>query len=283
VQSLGLPGLTAALYTDPKLAPFTMLVFNPTEVVVFFHLADDFQAVEAPAGDVPFFDVAGDGTLIRREEDVILRHSLQHLVIRAYDPVNPVQSVQSHLFVPQLVKRILGRNYVYRSYGDQGVPPAVARNADFAQDSQPFGRASFMFESAGSPRADHALKIAELQLKELKDQLNSLGIEMKLVSIPFLPPAFFAQRGAGWSAQIGDYDAFMPEQRMRGIAQSLGIPFLPMGEYMRATGTSVEAIHGLYFNEGRGRFTPAGHDYFAQAVFDCFYDADAACAVETVQ
>lgn len=280
VQSLGFPGYTAALYTDPMLAPFSMLAFNPNEVVLFFHLADDVQAVDAPTGELPFYDIAADGSLVRREEDAHLRHSLQHLIIRAYDPVNPVQSLQSHLFLPQLIKRAAGRNYVYQAYGDQGVPPVVARNTDFSSAAQPFGRASFLFERAGNPRADHALKITEQQLKALKAELDTLGIGLKIVTIPYLPPAFFEQRGADWSSSLGAYDALLPEQRLGKIATSLGIPFLPMGEYMKATGTSTEDIRALYFNEGKGHFTPTGHDYFAQAVFACFFDTAGACPVQ---
>jgi hypothetical protein len=280
VYPLGFPGYTAALYTDPKLAPYTMLQFNPTEVVVFFHLADDLQATNEPTWQYPFYTLNSDGTLVRRNEDTGLRHALQHLIIRAYDPVNPVQSIQSHLFSVQILKRLIGYKYEYRAYGDQGVPPQAARNTDFVTAEQPFGRSTFAFVSKESAQSKIAFGIAHAQLKEFSEELAALGIAVKLVSIPYYPQAFFEQRNAGWSSRIGDFDALLPEAELGQIARELNIPYLPMGEYMQRQGTSVDQIKSLYFNDGRGHFTPVGHAYFAQAVQDCFYTETSACPIE---
>ena len=281
VFSLGFPGYTAALFTDPRLAPYTMLQFNPNEVVMFFHLANDLQATDEPTWQYPFYTLSVTGTLVRREDNAGIRHALQHLVIRAYDPVNPVQSMQSHLFTVQLLKKIVGYKYVYQVYGDQGVPPVAALNTDaqFVSDSQPFGRSTFAFDPNATAKSRTAFGITRAQLQELKTQLESLGIKLKLVSIPYYPKAFFAQQGTTWSARVGEYDALLPEVELGKIADELGIAYLPMGSYMQGKSTPVEQIKSLYFNEGRGHFTVAGHAYFAQAVHDCFYADGQGCPV----
>jgi hypothetical protein len=44
-----------------------------------------------------------------------------------------------------------------------------------------------------------------------------------------------------------------------------------MGSYMQAQNLSPADIRALYFDDAYSYFTPAGHEYFAQAVYECFY------------
>jgi len=41
-------------------------------------------------------------------------------------------------------------------------------------------------------------------------------------------------------------------------------------------GRHMQATSALFFDGGRGHLTEAGHAFFAQAIFDCFYAGPAA-------
>lgn len=73
-------------------------------------------------------------------------------------------------------------------------------------------------------------------------------------------------------AQFGEADLFLPERELRAHAAEIEIPFLAMGEYMRASGLSTADIQALFMDEGRGYFTAEGHAFFAQAAYECFYE-----------
>jgi hypothetical protein len=40
---------------------------------------------------------------------------------------------------------------------------------------------------------------------------------------------------------------------------------------MEAQGMSPAAVQDLYFAEGQGHLTPAGHEFVAEAIYECFY------------
>jgi hypothetical protein len=215
------------------------------------------------------------------DEDAALRHSLQHLAIRAYDPLNPIQILKSHLFTAQLLHRWIGYKYVYKSYGDAGISPTIPSNLDNVTHAQPFGDATFAFQRPPNDDAQLAFKLASGQLKQFKDQLDSLGIKMKLVTIPYFPQTFFeTQNGAAWSNEIGEYDLLAPEKELGKFARENDIPFLPMGEYMQKDGASIEQIRSLFYDNGKGHFTKEGHAYFAQAVYNCFYKTTSVCPIQ---
>jgi hypothetical protein len=275
--TLGFNGYGASLYADARLAPFTMLQFQPTEVVVFFHLANDLQPPHPQNGSIRL-RVGSNGDVKVVDEDVALRHSLQHLAIRAYDPLNPVQTLKSHLFTAQLLHKWVGYKYVYREYGDMGLPPTFPSYTDGADDTHPFGANTFAFKRGQNDDAQLAFKLASGQLKQFKDQLDSLGIKMKLVTIPYFPQTFFeTQNGAAWSNEIGEYDLLAPEKELGKFARENDIPFLPMGDYMQKSGANVDQIKSLFFKNGTGHFTKEGHAYFAQAVYTCLYQVSNAC------
>jgi hypothetical protein len=277
VFTLGFNGYGASLYADNKLAPFTMLQFQPTEVVVFFHPVNDLQPPQPQKGIIRL-RVGSSGEVKVVDEDALKRHSLQHLAIRAYDPLNPMQTLQSHLFTVQLLHKWVGYKYVYREYGDMGIPPTFPSYTDGTDDTHPFGANTFAFERGQNDDAQLAFKLATGQLKQFKETLEPLGIQMKLVTIPYFPQAFFeTQNGAAWSNEFGKYDLLAPEKELGKFARENNIPFLPMGDYMQKSGATIDQIKSMFFKNGKGHFTKEGHAYFAQAVYTCLYQASKAC------
>jgi hypothetical protein len=95
------------------------------------------------------------------------------------------------------------------------------------------------------------------------------GIAFHLVTIPVFTEAFYVQ--AEWNTQFGTADLLLPERKLREFAAENDIPFLGLGGYLAASDTSPEQVQALYFNNGRGHFTPAGHQWAAAAVYACFF------------
>ena len=56
------------------------------------------------------------------------------------------------------------------------------------------------------------------------------------------------------------------------MAEQYDFPLLAMGQVMQSQGLTAEDIQTLFFNEGSGYLTEEGHRYFADMMFDCFYD-----------
>ncbi len=272
VSANGFPGYGAGLYTDPKLVPYTVLRFNPDEVVVLFHLVNDFDMRSQPDGVKPFYDLSADGRPVVRESDALRLHALQHLIIRAYDPLNPAQTLQSHLFTVQLLRWKLDPAYEYREYGDLGVPPAYPTHLDAIDARQPFGPASALFAAKQTPETQRAMTLAEAQLRTLQSELAALGIKLRVVTIPYFPSQVLDRADApGWSTESGGFDALRPERELQRFASAAGIDLLPMGEYMRTQNLTGAQIRAMYFRDGAGELSPAGHAFFARAIADCIY------------
>lgn len=280
VVGLGVPDYGPELYADPKLIPFTILQYNPKEVIVAFHLADDFQLGAQRSGVVPFYFLDANREPVTGNDEVKLRHDMQHLIIRGYDPVNPVQSFLSHLFTLQMARRLFDPRYVYREYGDRGIPPALISNTASAGAAAPFGRASAVFAASDSADAREAMALAQAQLRALKAELDALGIPLRLATIPYFPAEFFAQPAGRWTFMDGEYDVLKPERELRAFAARSGIPFLGFGEHLRRVGATPSDIQSLFFRNGAGRFTEAGHTQFARAVAACFYGVGGPCPAE---
>ena len=101
------------------------------------------------------------------------------------------------------------------------------------------------------------------------------GTKVTLVTVPVFPDTFYAQAEAtDWTTQFGAADLFLPERELGEFAAAKGLPFLGMGEYMRGAGLSTVDIQALYYPAVDGGLTPAGHNFFTDAVLNCFFAAD---------
>ena len=273
VISMGLPGYGPGLYLNLPLYDFMIDPLEPSEVVVFFHLANDFQTVTSPGQEIPYLVVMDDGKIDVPQEDQILRHDIQHLIIRGYDPPNPVRTVTSHMFLYAPVERL-----IERISGNLSHVRSITLNFDNPRPDQPLGDASFMFSTQADPRAEAAWEVALGLLTEFQEHTAERGVTMRLVTIPHFPAEFFAADAPlGWDRQLGEYDLFLPEERLGAFAEERGLSFLGLGEYMQASGLSKEEVQELYLRDGTGHFSPEGHAFVSQALLDCFYDGPDAC------
>lgn len=273
VLAVGFPGYGLGLYADTALYPLVLQPLGPNEVIVLFHLANDVQAQSVPANTIPQFNVDGQGNIAIEGDNVIARHTLQHVIITGYEPVKPVQALQSHLFTLTWVDR------VWRGFRNQPpLAPIFPSNIDSANDAAPFGASSFVFERESNPASARSMTIAKGLLKNFKQHLDQQGAKMRLVTIPYFPASFYKQyAGRDWSPALGKYDVFRPESELERFAKENGISFLPMGQFIQKSGLSTDEIKALFYKDGIGHLTPKGHAFFAQALHACFYSA---CEIE---
>jgi hypothetical protein len=273
VLALGLPGFGPGLYLDPLLYPYTTQPLQPVEVVVFFHLANDFQTISGPGQAVPYYKIDAEGRVKLHPDDFEMRHNLQHLIIRGYEPVNPVRTAASYSFLFGLADT---------RFQIQGAPPSSnLHGLNMNQRSAgPMGAASFMFASQASAEREQALAVASGLLSDYHDTLAEQGVQMRLVSIPYFPPEFYIQNsGKNWTNRVDRYDLFLPELDLEAFAAKRSIPYLPLGQYLQASGFSSEEIQELFYQDGSGHLTAEGHALVAEALYHCFYDTGQTCSL----
>jgi hypothetical protein len=145
-----------------------------------------------------------------------------------------------------------------------------------------------------APEAQAAVALTAELLAQMRDEAAAAGATLRVVSFPVFEAGFYAaDTDARWAP---DADGFAPLAAERLLADALAaadIPHLQLGEYLRSLGSSrsqdssrslddAEQIRSLYFADGTGYFTPAGHQFVADAVYRCFYDeAGAEAGAET--
>jgi len=134
------------------------------------------------------------------------------------------------------------------------------------------GKNNFVFEKKPSQQAETAMTVAMSLLKLSRDFARAKGVTYRIVTIPVFPKAFYRQAERNdWDPEIADYDLFLPERILRQFASDKNIHFLAMGQYMAEDKLTADEIQNLYFSDGLGHFTAVGHEYFARAVYNCFY------------
>lgn len=137
------------------------------------------------------------------------------------------------------------------------------------------GWSNFLFEKDGGEEAEEAHQITRLLLQRFYDYTRERDIQLRLVTIPVFPEAFYQTFDAGtWSPELGDYDLFLPEQMLLEFAQENGIPMLATGRTMLADQVTTKEIQAFYYSNGTGHLTPQGHAYLAGAINACFYADD---------
>lgn len=288
VLAMGMPGFGPGLYLSESRLTHAIDVFDPDEIIIFFHLSNDFQLATEPSTNhlIHTVDEAGYATLHPDSNQHI--HNLKHHIESGYiASIDPIKTIGSHILMPKLIQQFISAgapaNMTAGSAFDvpriEGVitnqtiiSPKFANVKETSLISTP-GTANFLFEKNPSEQAQDAVEVAAGIFKVTHDYLSVNDITLRIVTIPAFPPAFYTQSSAeAWSPEIGDYDLFQPERALQSLVEENSISFLPMGQYMHKNTTSVAEIQELFFLDGLGHFTPQGHAYFANALQDCFYD-----------
>ena len=118
--------------------------------------------------------------------------------------------------------------------------------------------------------------IADGILGKAQEVARANGVTMRLVTVPMFPEAFYrASSPQSWEPELGEYDLLLPERELVEIANKHEIPILPMGQFMLQNGLSAEDIQALYLPNEDGSFSSAGNEYFAEAIYTCFYSQQA--------
>ena len=124
------------------------------------------------------------------------------------------------------------------------------------------------------PATREAMTILTALLQRSADFCAAHSIKLRIVTVPFFPPDFYAtQHGAAWSSRLGDFDFLKPEREIAAWAGQHDVTVLPLGEWMQRQKMEVSAIRSLYFTGGSGHFTEAGHRFIAGAMAANFYAA----------
>jgi hypothetical protein len=262
VMSMGTPDYGLEVYLHPRIYPFTAGTVQPQEVIVVLHPLNDFVVPGTPDGIIPFPELQSGGTIDVPEEEYILRHDLWHKVIRGYDPPNPAQTLQSHLFIGNLMARWLNQATGSLDY----VPMGYSNSAQVSEE-QPFAGLEFLFQIEGNdPRSQELLSLTTAQLESWRAKLEEAGARIRLVILPYYPAAFYSGNGV-----VEGYDLYAPERALQAYAAEHDIPVLPLGQYWEAVGVSPSNLQALFLRDGIGHFNVQGHQAVAEAIYDCFY------------
>lgn len=274
-------GLSPFLYELLFVELPTIIDFD--EVVVFWHLGNDFQA-PSPTSDALIYAIKENGKADVLPEQAQLRHDLGHYYTRGFTSFQPVETIRGNYLTPRVLAALFSGEKQ-----DQASPFDIARQQGFVNDRYtltepgspgirgtdvaiiPDGN-NFMFMQDGSEVIDEAITIAGSMLEISQKVLSEQGITLRIVTLPVFPQAFYDEfAGNEWQAEIGDYDLLLPEKALIDLATDNDISILPMGQYLMADGLSAEKIQSLFYQNGLGHLTPEGHAYFAQAIYNCFY------------
>ncbi len=300
VVSVGMPGfgLSPFLYED-VITELPELI-GMDEIIVFFHLGDDFQSPVSDHTSIRYTVGEADEVNVH-PDDARLRHDLTHYYLRGYMSFQLVETLRSNYLTPKVVGNLIRSwqgskqaSFISPEGGNLDFSRQVGHVSDFYAVTEeghagiktteletiPEGN-NFMFELGGNANAELALVIAERMLETAQEIARVHGVTLLVVTIPEFPEAVYDSfQGDPWQTEVGEYDLLLPEQALVEIAQKHQIPILPMGQYMLKDGLTVQEIRALYFSNDVKSFTPDGHDYFSAAIYSCFYadEADSSCS-----
>ncbi len=294
---IGLPGfgLSPFLFEDAMREMPTIV--NADEMIVMFHLGDDFQSPARADNAIEYVLTETNETEVD-PDDARIRHDLTHYYLRGYMSFQLVGTIRSNYLTPKVILALVNNS------------PVPQRSAFLGDDEFDFSRVvghvsasytltepghagikttdldvvsrgnNFMFTQGGNDDMRESVLIADNLLKRAQEIALERGLTLRVVTIPMYPDVFYQSfEGGNWQPEVSGYDLFLPERALVAIAQENGISILPMGQYMFEDKLTVEQIRELYLSGNAGAFTPAGHMYFAEAIYSCFYSnaAGASC------
>ncbi|WP_420644933.1 hypothetical protein [Candidatus Leptofilum sp.] len=286
VMAFAMPGFGPG--THRELTEYAAEYFAPDEYVVFINLGNDFQNVTKPQEEYFFYYVDDEDALRLESASYNAWHDSQHLSIRSHEPFYLWHRLKSNYLTASVVRGLFGASTPvfaapeaenpYTNRQLEGVvwrkprPWVPTHNSDWDIVFETAVSQGFTFTQDGSNDEASGIETTKRLLQIIDDFVAENEARLRIVTIPAFPPAFYEQFPDGnWVPVVDEYDLFYAEQALVTFAESEGIPILPMGSYMQAENLTSSDIRALYFDDAYSYFTPAGHNYFAEAVYDCFY------------
>ena len=253
VLALGYPDYGPGMYLNNWMLTVNRREFAPDEVIVLFDMGSDFQVVEGPGYDVPYYEYVGQGKVqLNLDHFFTDIHNYEHAVMHGHEGFQLSRVLGSHYLTPRVLSTFLSGPVVLAD------EPAYRPSADI---DAPNG---FVFNEKTN---DEAMLIAKGHLQMAQELLGFSDTNMSLVTIPAFTDAFFAQDS--WNTTFGESDLLLPEAELRHWAELNKVPFLGLGAYLASLGMTPQEVQALYYEGG---FTPAGHELAAQAIYQCFFE-----------
>ncbi len=148
-----------------------------------------------------------------------------------------------------------------------------ARNADMDAGLARLGLKAESFAVEPGPAVREGIAIAQALLRRCAEFCAKNSIQLRLVTVPFFPPDFYAtHHGSDWNGCVGNYDFLAPEREIAAFTGQLGVPILPLGETMMHKRFDTEMVRSFYLLNGSGHFSEAGHRFVAGAMYEVFYN-----------
>jgi hypothetical protein len=259
VLSLGHPDRGPAMFLSDWLLSVMFTALDPNEAIIFFDMGSDFQTVDRAGTGYPYFIYMGQGKAeIDQSRHWFDLHIAEHHVFRGFMGFQPALTLKSNYLTFRLIWESLARYPEARNKSEN----EEVRPNNYEIDL-PNG---FMFNAETN---ENEFQIASAQINKAHEKLKDAGIETRLVTNPVFTDAFYEQEM--WNTVFGNSDLLLPEYQLREFAAQFGISFLGLGAYMKAQDMSPADVQELYFDEGRGHYTPEGHEFVAEAIYQCFY------------
>ncbi len=259
VLPLGYPDLGPGIYLSTWMVEVMNRDLEPDEAIIFFDVGNDFQTVDQAGLGYPYYFFDEDGQIaVDYTSEYLDFHEAEHYIYRAYKGFQPVLMLRTNFLTPRLIGAALEG-----MLGEEEIPLGAYDGLTNYQIPRPI---ETVFNEA---TGDEALRIASATMGQAREDLGQQGVAVRLVTNPAFTPAFFAQ--SAWNTQFGDADLMLPERRLMEGAVRDSIPFLGLMTYMQAQGLSPSDVQALYFNDGLGHLTAAGHEFVAEAIYQCFY------------
>ena len=271
VLAFGNHGTSPAFHLD--VLDYAQWHFGVQEAVVLLYLGNDVNE-SSPALNYSspeafiYYDLDAAGQLALLPASAACRTQFNRSMEFSHQSVwtcLPV-TLNSHCMTLQLILSIrdtMARNRKARAFG--AADPETAKYGRFGLSLKPFATTPDL-------EARHAFDVMFAELTLLKQKCETNHIALRLVTIPFFPPQFYAsQHGPAWTLKLGEYDFLAPDREVAAFAQAQGIPFLSFADWLVAKKMSAEDIRNLYFTAGSGHFTEQGHRRCAEAIFETFY------------
>jgi hypothetical protein len=250
--------------------------FAPQEAVVLIFLGNDLNESSpalnyAPPEGFIYYDLDAAQQLTLLPASAACREQFIRTLEQCHRPVwiNLPGILASHCMVLQMCRSISDARA--RSHQLEALKQKDPEAVEWGR----MGLSLEPFALAPGRESRHALEVMLAEILRLQQRCSEHKVRLRLATIPFFPQQFYStQHGEHWTLELGKYDFLAPDREIGAFAQAHDISFLSFAEWLRARKTSVDEIRTLYFFNGSGHFTPAGHRLCAQALLETFYPKD---------
>jgi len=252
--------------------------FRPDEVVLFLFVGNDVsdsspRLNKIPPGHFFYYHAEPSGALALSPEDASTRERFLATLEFSHQPapVTLATTLSSHCMSLQSA---LTAKDIFRGLRRRAPAPAASGSNTIGAQVEALGLNPKVFELPTPPEVDEAVQRVALTLRGMKRFCDERQIVLRVVILPFFPPAFYDQpNGTNWTLRLGHYDFELPQRRLAEACRTNGLVYLNFTAYLRDTKVGVATIQSLYFVNGSGHFMEGGHRLCAQAVFDRFFAA----------